>query len=282
MTVAPPRTVACPGQQNAPARSRWPPRLLEQARAPRQAHRRPRCRGGSQGRALLRVDGNARPRGAAAGEARRPLRPARRLGAAEEAASAGARVQHDARCAFFISTNAGSTGLNLQAANTIVNVVLCPGSLRCSSSASPARTYYGPDAERRASLRAVAVDDHHRGVPARQNHPTHQRLALTATTPRGRATPRRSGGWSSPGPPPSRRRARASPRASARRVGSSSRSGSRYTAEPRLERSAGSLLETPRRRSCRPPATAPPSATPTIHASEGRSGNPTGSEWICT
>jgi superfamily II DNA or RNA helicase len=32
--------------------------------------------------------------------------------------------QHDARCGFFITTNAGSTGLNLQAANTIVNVDL--------------------------------------------------------------------------------------------------------------------------------------------------------------
>jgi superfamily II DNA/RNA helicase len=32
--------------------------------------------------------------------------------------------QHDRRCTFFIATNAGSTGLNLQAANTVVNVDL--------------------------------------------------------------------------------------------------------------------------------------------------------------
>jgi superfamily II DNA or RNA helicase len=34
------------------------------------------------------------------------------------------RFQHDPACKFFITTNAGSTGLNLQAANTVINVDL--------------------------------------------------------------------------------------------------------------------------------------------------------------
>jgi SNF2 family DNA or RNA helicase len=34
------------------------------------------------------------------------------------------QFQNDPACTFFITTNAGSTGLNLQAANTVVNVDL--------------------------------------------------------------------------------------------------------------------------------------------------------------
>ena len=46
-------------------------------------------------------------------------------GAAEGAAGSWCnRFREDPRCRLFITTNAGSTGLNLQAANTVINVDL--------------------------------------------------------------------------------------------------------------------------------------------------------------
>ena len=49
------------------------------------------------------------------------------------------RFQNDPNCQLFMTTNAGSTGLNLQAANTVINVDL-PWNPPCSSSASAGRT----------------------------------------------------------------------------------------------------------------------------------------------
>ena len=69
-----------------------PPGLLQQARPPGGAVRRAVRRRRPQGRAVLRMDDDARSDRAAAGQTEAAVRAAGRLGAAEEAAGAGPRV----------------------------------------------------------------------------------------------------------------------------------------------------------------------------------------------
>ncbi len=80
---------------------------------------------GPQGRPVLRVDDDARPDRAAA----RAARPAITCGSTarcrrRSGSSWCIEFQDDPDCRLFITTNAGSTGLNLQAANTVINVDL--------------------------------------------------------------------------------------------------------------------------------------------------------------
>ena len=71
------------------------------------------------------MDHHARPDRAAAEKAQAGFRAARRQRAAEETSRAWSiDFRTDPDCKLFLTTNAGSTGLNLQAANTVINVDL--------------------------------------------------------------------------------------------------------------------------------------------------------------
>ena len=99
--------------------------LFEQAGIPGRVVRRAVRRAGPQGPALLRMDHHARPDRADARASGSwttcgwTARCRRRSASSWSIAS-----RDDPRCRLFITTNAGSTGLNLQAANTVINVDL--------------------------------------------------------------------------------------------------------------------------------------------------------------
>jgi hypothetical protein len=75
-------------------------------------------------RVVFRVDHDAEPDPAAAGRTRRSSTCGWTAGAAEKRQQLVNHFQRHPRCQLFLTTNAGSTGLNLQAANTVINVDL--------------------------------------------------------------------------------------------------------------------------------------------------------------
>ena len=81
---------------------------------------------GAQDPLLLGMDDDAQSRSSRIlRDLQARLSPARRLGAAEASASSSyTEFQRDPTCRVFLTTNAGSTGLNLQAADTVINVDL--------------------------------------------------------------------------------------------------------------------------------------------------------------
>ena len=112
------------GQQHVPG-GEESAGLFEQAGIPRRVVRRPVRRAGSQGPAVLRMDHHARLDRADAGQTQVGLRAAGRLGAAEEAAAIGQSLPRRPAAAGCLSPPMPARpGLNLQAANTVINVDL--------------------------------------------------------------------------------------------------------------------------------------------------------------